>query len=429
MGQRFNGNNTDSGVYRIDYVEGNRAPVARATTNRTSGPAPLTVEFDGSASFDPDTGDATGLTYAWDFTGDGTTDATTPTASFTYTTAGNYTARLTVTDVDGRTGTTNIDITVGNTAPSVELVLPKDGGFFDFGDYVKYEVVVTDAEDGEIDCDDVVVQPGLGHDQHSHDYEQYTGCEGSFPLPGDAGHVGANIFGTIKATYTDKGNGAAGALTSVDGIVLHTKHKEAEFYDATGRTGSNTTGSAGVTTQTTTDTGGGQNVTGVEAGDWFRWNVMNLTGITGVTMRAASSTAGAAFEVRQGSPTGTVIGTLDVPNTGGAQTYQDVTTTFNGASASSEALYFVATTGGANVNWLEFKGRGITDNQPPTVAINASTTTGEVPLPVSFTSTVTDPDGDTPVTYAWKFGDGEASTSTEANPSHTYTTPASTSSR
>ena len=375
-GSGFNGNNTDSGIYRIDYVEGNRAPVARATTNRTSGPAPLTVEFDGSASFDPDTGDATGLTYAWDFTGDGTTDATEPTASFTYTTAGNYTARLTVTDVDGRTGTTNIDITVGNTAPSVELVLPKDGGFFDFGDYVKYEVVVTDAEDGEIDCDDVVVQPGLGHDQHSHDYEQYTGCEGSFPLPGDAGHVGANIFGTIKATYTDKGNGAAGALTSVDGIVLHTKHKEAEFYDATGRTGSNTTGSAGVTTQTTTDTGGGQNVTGVEAGDWFRWNVMNLTGITGVTMRAASSTAGAAFEVRQGSPTGTVIGTLDVPNTGGAQTYQDVTTTFTGASASSEALYFVATTGGANVNWLEFEGRGITDNQPPTVAINASTTNG-----------------------------------------------------
>ena len=75
-GSGFNGNNADSGVYRIDYVEGNRAPVARATTNRTSGPAPLTVEFDGSASFDPDTGDATGLTYAWDFTGDGTTDAT-----------------------------------------------------------------------------------------------------------------------------------------------------------------------------------------------------------------------------------------------------------------------------------------------------------------------------------------------------------------
>lgn len=418
-GSGFDGNNTDSGVYRIDYVEGNRAPVARVTTNRTSGPAPLTVDFDASESFDADTGDATGLTYAWDFTGDGTTDATTVTASYTYATAGNYTARLTVTDVDGRTATSNIDIVAGNTAPVVNLKLPKDGGFFDFGDYVKYEVEVTDAEDGTVDCDDVVVQPGLGHDQHSHDYEQYTGCTGSFPLPGDAGHVGANIFGTIKATYTDKGAGAAGALTTVDGIVLHTKHKEAEFFDATGRTGSGTTGTPGVTTQTTTDSGGGQNVTGVEAGDWFRWDVMNLTNITGVTMRVAATTAGAAFEVRQGSATGTVIGTVNVPNTGGAQTYQNVTTTFTSATATSEPLYVVATTGGANVNYLEFNGRGVTDNQPPAVTITASTTNGEAPLPVQFDSTVTDED--LPVTYAWSFGDN--TTSTEADPSHTYTTP------
>ena len=36
-----------------------------------------------------------------------------------------------MTDADGRTGTTSIDITVGNTAPTVELVLPKDGGGMD----------------------------------------------------------------------------------------------------------------------------------------------------------------------------------------------------------------------------------------------------------------------------------------------------------
>src|SRR5690606_1290023 len=146
-----------------------------------------------------------------------------------------------------------------------------------------------------------------------------------------------------------------------DGAVLHTKHKEAEFFDQTGRTGSEAAGTPGVATQTTTDTNGGQNVTGVETGDWFRWDVMNLTNITGVTMRAASTTAGATFAVRQGSPTGTTIGTLTVPNTGGAQTYQNVSTTFTGATTTSTPLYFVATTGGANVNWLEFAGRGITD--------------------------------------------------------------------
>ncbi|WP_246850470.1 ThuA domain-containing protein [Nocardioides xinjiangensis] len=420
-GSGFNGDNTDSGIYRIDYVEGNRAPVARATADKTSGPAPLTVQFDGAASFDPDTGDATGLTYSWDFDGDGTADAATAKGSYTYPQAGNYTARLTVTDVDGRSGTTNLSITVGNTAPTVKLVLPKNGGFFDFDDHVAYEVQVTDPEDGTIDCSKVVVQPGLGHDQHSHDYEQYNGCSGTLALPGDTGHSGANIFGTIKATYTDKGNGVAGALTGVDGVVLHTKHKEVEFFDRTGRTGSNTTGQAGVATQTTTDAGGGQNVTGVETGDWFAWDVMNLTGISGVTMRAASTTAGATFEVRQGSPTGTAIGTLAIPNTGGAQTYQNVSTTFTGATTTSQALYVVATTGGANVNWLEFNGRGVTDNKPPTVAISASTTNGEAPLPVSFTSTVSDSENDVPLTYAWKFGDG--TTSTQANPSHTYATP------
>ena len=323
-GSGFNGDNADSGIYRIDYVEGDRAPVARVTTNRTSGPAPLTVNFDGTTSFDADTGDSVGLTYAWDFTSDGTVDATTPTASFTYTTAGNYTARLTVTDAGGRSGTSNIDIVAGNTAPTVELTLPLDGGFIEFGDTVKYEVTVTDPEDGTIDCSRVVVQPGLGHDQHSHGYEQYTGCSGSFVLPGDAGHSVANVFGTVTATYRDSGSGAAGPLTGVDGAVLHTKHKEAEFFDQTGRTGSETAGTAGVVTQTTTDTNGGLNVTGVETGDWFRWDVMNLTNITGVTMRAASTTAGATFAVRQGSPTGTTIGTLTVPNTGGAQTYQNV---------------------------------------------------------------------------------------------------------
>ena len=420
-GSGFNGDNADSGIYRIDYVEGNRAPVARATADKTSGPAPLSVNFDGSASFDADTGTAAGLTYSWDFNGDGQPDGVEPTANYTYTAAGNYTARLTVTDEGGRSGTTNISITVGNTAPVVKLVLPKNGGFFEFGDTVKYQVQVTDAEDTTIDCSRVTVTPGLGHDQHAHDYEQYKGCSGSFPLPGDTGHGGANIFGVIKATYTDNAVGAAGALTGVDGIVLHTKKKEAEFFDQTGRTGSETAGTAGVITQTTTDTNGGNNVTGVETGDWFRWDVMNLTGITGVTMRAASATTGAAFAVRQGSPTGTTIGTITVPNTGGAQTWQNVPVTFTGATDTSVPLYFVATTGGANVNWLEFNGRGVTDNQPPNVAISASTLSGTAPLPVSFTSTVTDPDNDVPVAYAWSFGD--TTTSTEANPSKTYATP------
>jgi PKD repeat protein len=93
----------------------NQPPVARATATPTSGAAPLSVAFDGTTSSDPD-GSLVGL--AWAF-GDGAT-ATGPTASYTYSTAGSYTARLTVTDNQGATGTTTIPITVnpGPTAPA-----------------------------------------------------------------------------------------------------------------------------------------------------------------------------------------------------------------------------------------------------------------------------------------------------------------------
>jgi PKD repeat protein len=41
------------------------------------------------------------LTYAWDFTNDGSTDSTVKSPSFTYKTAGTYTVKLTVTNADG----------------------------------------------------------------------------------------------------------------------------------------------------------------------------------------------------------------------------------------------------------------------------------------------------------------------------------------
>lgn len=56
---------------------------------------------------------------------------------------------------------------------------------------------------------------------------------------------------------------------------------------------------------------------------------------------------------------------------------------------------------------------------PPTVTINGPYT-GRSTLPLSFTSTVTDP-ADDDWTYVWSFGDG--STSNVANPTHAYAAP------
>ena len=71
----------EAGVHRIVYTGNNAAPTAQITANQLSGPAPLTVNFSGTSSTDPD-GDA--LTYAWDLDGNGSFEATGATQSKTY---------------------------------------------------------------------------------------------------------------------------------------------------------------------------------------------------------------------------------------------------------------------------------------------------------------------------------------------------------
>jgi PKD repeat protein len=82
----------------------NNPPTAVLTATPTSGKAPLTVKFDGSGSHDPDTAPPpdTIASYTFNF-GDGSAAVTqsTPTISHIYQKAGNYTARLTVTDSRG----------------------------------------------------------------------------------------------------------------------------------------------------------------------------------------------------------------------------------------------------------------------------------------------------------------------------------------
>ncbi|HYM11819.1 MAG TPA: glycoside hydrolase family 44 protein [Bryobacterales bacterium] len=94
----------------------NQPPTAVATATPTSGTVPLAVSFNGSGSSDPD---GTIASYAWAF-GDGA-NGSGATTSHTYNSAGTITAKLTVTDNGGATGSTTVTITVNaNTinAPS-----------------------------------------------------------------------------------------------------------------------------------------------------------------------------------------------------------------------------------------------------------------------------------------------------------------------
>ncbi|WP_198661663.1 thrombospondin type 3 repeat-containing protein [Lewinella sp. IMCC34183] len=85
----------------------NQAPTAVADASPRSGDAPLSVQLNGSASFDAD---GSIVTYRWTYTGGGTASGAQPTV--TLTTPGTYVFTLTVTDDDGATDTDQVTVTV-----------------------------------------------------------------------------------------------------------------------------------------------------------------------------------------------------------------------------------------------------------------------------------------------------------------------------
>jgi PKD repeat protein len=116
-------NQGKSGTAAITIRVDNSPPVADARADRTSGSDPLTVNFDGSQSKDPD---GRIVSYQWNF-GDGYSEKT-AIASHQYRNPQSYTAVLTVTDDKGMTDTDEIVITVGNEPPVAAITFsPQEG--------------------------------------------------------------------------------------------------------------------------------------------------------------------------------------------------------------------------------------------------------------------------------------------------------------
>ncbi len=137
-------------VRRVTYAggAGNRAPNAVVNADPTSGPAPLSVAFDGSRSSDPD-GDA--LSYHWDF-GDGSPSQTTnaPTIRHTYSERGAHTATLTVRDTSGAEDAATVSIDAGGGLPQPEIELPAEDQTFAVGQKIVLRGSATDPEDGSL---------------------------------------------------------------------------------------------------------------------------------------------------------------------------------------------------------------------------------------------------------------------------------------
>jgi outer membrane protein assembly factor BamB len=90
------------------HVQSPQSLTARFSVAPTQPETGTTVVFNASNS----SAETEITQYQWDFTGDGTVDATGQQPTHTYTTGGSYTVRLTVTDRDGLTATTTETLTV-----------------------------------------------------------------------------------------------------------------------------------------------------------------------------------------------------------------------------------------------------------------------------------------------------------------------------
>lgn len=108
---------------------------------------------------------------------------------------------------------------------------------------------------------------------------------------------------------------------------------------------------SGIQTQTTTDTGGGKNVSGINSGDWMDYNInVPSTGEYTIKYRVASNTNRIKFSTLKGSNT---LMSFDSPATGGSQNWKTIkkNTTLN---AGKQTLRIKANSSSWNINWLEF---------------------------------------------------------------------------
>jgi glucose/arabinose dehydrogenase len=212
--------NFDGGqIRRIQYLGANNPPSAVATANPTSGAVPLTVQFNGSASSDPD-GDP--ISFSWDLNGDGTFgDSTAANPSFTYTAQGTYQVRLRVTDSHGAS-TVSAPVTItaggGNTPPTPVIDAPSSSLTWAVGDTISFTGHASDAQDGALPASALTWTVILHHCTtgcHTHTVQTFSGtASGSFNAPD---HDYPSYL-EVQLTATD-----SGGMTATASVTLQPK--------------------------------------------------------------------------------------------------------------------------------------------------------------------------------------------------------------
>ncbi|GAA4070895.1 hypothetical protein GCM10022248_44100 [Nonomuraea soli] len=132
---------------------------------------------------------------------------------------------------------------------------------------------------------------------------------------------------------------------------------EGEAYTSTG----------GVQVANHAPASGGRTAGYIDNGDWAGYSQVNVSGATRFSARISSGGAGGTIQIRSGSQTGPVLGSVAVPQTGGWENFQTVTTSL---TSGSGPLFLTFTGGGGSL----FDVDTLTlDTAPVTAPVSAKT--------------------------------------------------------
>ena len=202
----------DSSTANLIITVTNRSPVARITYTSLNVKAPGSLTFNGDTSFDPD-----GIIASYNWTVSNGLSATTPNATFTFTTEGSYVVTLLVTDDSGGSNSTSVTVTVtppDNILPLAVLNVDKNSGLIN--DTFVFNVSNSSDPDGNI----VLYQLDFG-----------DGTSARFATLAPISHVykSVGVF-TAKLSVTDNRNGVSvETLNSVQKITINNQPPIASF--------------------------------------------------------------------------------------------------------------------------------------------------------------------------------------------------------
>ncbi|MCB2407311.1 family 16 glycosylhydrolase [Hymenobacter sp. BT178] len=135
----------------------------------------------------------------------------------------------------------------------------------------------------------------------------------------------------------------------------------------------------GVQLETTTDTGGGQNVGYIDAGDWMAYNNINFptSGTYTIEYRVASPSGGTlSSDLNAGS---IQLGNVAIPATAGWQNWTTVSKTVN-VNAGTYNFGVFAQTGGWNINWIRITKAGSARMAAPEASTAMAAPAAEIEL-------------------------------------------------